>query len=117
MTPGKIIIQDLAVEYCVGITEAERSRPQKLMVCLELDTDFEYAIQTDDIQYTIDYFAICQRLLTLGQGNSWKLIETLADQIGHIVIDDFGAHSVTVEVRKFIIPQTQYVAVRLTKTR
>ena len=58
-----------------------------------------------------------QRLLTLGQGRSWKLIETLASDIAALVLREFGARRVHVEVKKFIIPEARHVSVRIVRPR
>ena len=66
---------------------------------------------------TIDYFAVSQRLLKFGEGRSWKLIEKLAADIADMILSEFKPQSVTVEVKKFPIPQARYVSVSLTKQR
>jgi len=38
-----IIIQDLEVHYRVGVPEAERAEPQRLLLTLEMTTDFTTA--------------------------------------------------------------------------
>jgi dihydroneopterin aldolase len=110
-----IIIRDLAVGYHVGVTEAERATPQKLLLSLEMGIDCGRAAASDDLAQTIDYAAVCQRLLEFGRGRSWKLIETLAVDISDLARDEFRAASVAVEVKKFIIPQAQYVGVRVVR--
>lgn len=62
---------------------------------------------------TIDYYAVSRRLLGFGAGRSWKLIETLAVEIAEMVLKEFGATRGRVEVKKFIIPEARYVAVRV----
>jgi 7,8-dihydroneopterin aldolase/epimerase/oxygenase len=69
------------------------------------------------LRETIDYYAVSRRLLAFGEGRSWKLIETLAVDIAAMVLADFGAEAVTVEVKKFIIPEARHVSVRLTRER
>jgi 7,8-dihydroneopterin aldolase/epimerase/oxygenase len=108
-----IIIQDLAVLYHVGVPEAERAKPQRLLISLEMRSDFTRACETDDLRATIDYYGVCQRLQKFGEGRSWKLIEKLAGDIAAMVRSEFGADAVLVEVKKFIIPEARYVAVRL----
>lgn len=108
-----IIIQDLAVLYQVGVPDAERAKPQRLLISLELRSDFTRACETDDLRATIDYYGVCQRLQKFGEGRSWKLIEKLAGDIAAMVRSEFGADSVLVEVKKFVIPEARYVAVRL----
>ena len=111
----KIIISDLEVHYCVGVPDAERAQPQRLLVSLELGHDFSRAAATDDLAHTINYFAVAQRLQGYGQGRSWKLIETLAVELAEMVLRDYQATSVCVEVKKFILPDTRYVAVRVSR--
>jgi dihydroneopterin aldolase len=60
-------------------------------------------------------FAVTQRLLKFGEGRSWKLIEKLAAEITDAVLSEFKPESVTVEVKKFPIPQARYVSVTLVK--
>jgi len=56
-------------------------------------------------------------LLAYGQGRTWRLIEKLAADIAELMLTEFHPRAVTVEVRKFIIPETRYVAVRLRRAR
>lgn len=112
-----IIIRDLEVSYHVGVPDEERSRPQRLLLTVEMQHDFSRAAATDDLTHTINYFAVSQRLLKLGDGRSWKLIETLAEEIAGIVLTEFGANAAAVEVKKFIIPEAKFVAVRINRSR
>jgi FolB domain-containing protein len=110
---NKIIIKDLEVFFHVGVPDEERAQPQRLLITVEMEYDFSEAAKTDDLTRTIDYFAVTQRLLKFGEGRSWKLIEKLANDIAAVVINEFHARGVNMEIKKFIIPETKYVAVRL----
>jgi dihydroneopterin aldolase len=112
---ARITINDLEVFYCVGVPDAERAQPQRLLLTVEMETDFAAAAATDDLSKTIDYFAVVQRLSRFGDGRGWKLIETLASEIAAMIIREFGAAAVSVEVKKFIIPQARYVSVRVAR--
>ena len=113
----KISIVDLEVFYRVGVPDAERAQPQRLLLTVEMETDFAAAAQSDAIADTIDYFAVTQRLLKLGEGREWKLIEKLAADIAALILAEFKPQAVTVEVKKFIVPQARYVAVSLVQAR
>ncbi len=115
MTNDTIIISDLEVLYQVGVTKEERSKPQRLLLSLELSADFGAAVARDELAGTIDYHAVSQRLLRFGEGREWRLIETVAADIAAMVLKEFRAKTVSVEVKKFIIPQARHVAVRLTR--
>jgi dihydroneopterin aldolase len=112
---SKISIIDLEVFYRVGVPEAERVKPQRLLLTVEMDFDFSAAAKSDNIRDTIDYFAVSQRLLKFGEDRSWRLIEKLATDIADVVLSEFKPHSVIIEVKKFPIPQARYVSVSLTK--
>jgi dihydroneopterin aldolase len=117
MSSGKISIVDLEVSYRVGVPDAERASPQRLLLTVEMKSNFSAAVKSDSIADTIDYFAVSQRLLKFGEDREWKLIEKLAADICEMILAEFGPRSVTVEVKKFVIPQTRHVSVFLTRKR
>jgi dihydroneopterin aldolase len=53
-----------------------------------------------------------QGILRLGDGRSWKLIETLAVEIAGMLLKDFDARAAAVTVKKFILPEARYISVR-----
>src|SRR5271154_557391 len=108
---SRISIVDLEVFYRVGVPDAERAQPQRLLLTIEMESDFSAAAKSDGIADTIDYFAVTQRLLKFGDGKSWKLIEKLAADIADTILTEFKPAGVKVEVKKFVIPQARYVSV------
>jgi dihydroneopterin aldolase len=114
---SRISIVDLEVFYRVGVPDAERAQPQRLLLTVKMESDFSKAAKTDSIADTIDYFAVSQRLLKFGEGREWRLIEKLAADIADAILSGFKPQSVTVEVRKFAIPQARHVSVVVTKNR
>lgn len=112
-----ITITDLEVFYCVGVPDEERAQPQRLLLTVEMEHDFRSAATEDELGGTIDYYAVTQRLLKFGDGVHWKLIETLAVDVAQMLLEDFGPSRVSVEVKKFIIPQTRHVSVRVARHR
>ena len=61
-----ILITDLEVHYCVGVPDEERAQPQRLQLCVELDHDFTRAAAADDLNETLNYFAVSRHLLAFG---------------------------------------------------
>ena len=111
-----IVIADLEVNFKVGVPDEERSHPQRLLISLEMEQDFSGCAASDDLSQTIDYAAVCGHLKQMGRERSWKLIETLAVDVAESVLLVFRPRSVQVEVRKFILPDTRHVAVRVRRT-
>jgi FolB domain-containing protein len=112
-----ITIRDLEVSFCVGVPDEERAKPQRLLITVDMEHDFASAASADDLGSTVDYFAVSQRVLRFGDGVHWKLIETLAADLAAMVMEDFQPHGVTVEVKKFIIPEAQYVSVKTRRAK
>ena len=112
-----IIIRDLEVAFRVGITVAERAQPQRLLITVEMEHDFKAAAVRDNLAETIDYAAVSERVLHFGDDSHWELIETLAADLAAMVLEQFSPHQVSVEVKKFCIPQARYIAVSVTRLR
>lgn len=115
--PDRITLSDVEVFYHVGVPDEERSKPQRLLVSVELAADFTGAAKTDFLGTTIDYQRVYDRLLHFGEGRAWKLIEKLAVDIADTLLAEFSAPEVTVEVKKFILKKTRFTAVRATRRR
>lgn len=113
----RIILQDLAVWYRVGVTEEERAKPQKLLITIVISHDLSRAGQFDDLRDTIDYDAVSKRVAALGETHQWRLIEKVAADVAEMVLNEFGAEAVTVEVKKFILPEARHVAVIVERRR
>ena len=82
----RITIADLEVAYHLGVPDAERARPQRLLLTLELGLDFTPAAATDDLAQTVDYFALVGRIKELGAGREWRLIEKLAADVAALAM-------------------------------
>jgi 7,8-dihydroneopterin aldolase/epimerase/oxygenase len=112
-----IIISDLEVSFRVGVPDQERRYSQRLLLTVEMQGDFSKAAKTDSITETVDYFAVSQAVLKFGEGREWRLIEKLAADVAEMILTHFSPAAVMVEVKKFVIPQAQFVAVRVTRER
>ena len=112
-----ITIKDLGVLCKIGVPDEERSKPQRLLITVEMSGEFSRAAQSDDIAHTINYYDVSQRITQLCATQSFKLIERLADQIATILLSEFGAQQATVEVKKFILSNARHVSFKLTRKR
>lgn len=108
----EIVIQGLQVSACVGVPDAERAMSQQLEMNLAIQPRLSFSHMEDNLLLTVDYDSVAQRVAALAAERPRRLIETLAAEIAQTLLQEFRAHSVMVEVRKFILPQTRYVAVK-----
>lgn len=114
---SRISIVDLEVFYCVGVTDEERSKPQRLLISVDMTTDFTAATLSDRVEKTINYFDVAQEVLKFGDGRNWKLLERLVTNLADMILTKFKPQDVVVEIKKFPIPQAKYVSVSLGRSR
>ena len=114
---SKISIVDLEVFFSVGVTEEERAAPQRLLLSVDLGYDFSVAAVSDRIEKTINYQEVANELMKYGDGRNWKLLEKLVTNLADFLLARFKPQAVTVEVKKFSIPQARHVSVALSKMR
>ena len=119
MPPDSIHIANLVLAVRIGVTDQEQTQPQRLTVSLTLQPGHSFAGLEDRIENTINYAAVCSAIRHLAATQPpRRLIETLAGDIAAEVLGKFSAcAAIDVELRKFILPDTDYVAVRLTRHR
>jgi dihydroneopterin aldolase len=113
----KIIIKDLEVQTRIGVTEAERARPQRLLISIELERDLGAAGRSDAESATTPYDVVAAMVRQVVTDRPRKLIEAVASEIADVLLAHRLALSVTIEVKKFSIPDTRYVAVQITRSQ
>jgi dihydroneopterin aldolase len=106
-----IQIKDLEVQFRVGVPDEERAQPQRLLLSLVLVPASVVSTRSDDLRDTVDYYEVSRLLLALGKERSWRLIETLAGDVAELLLQRYPLRRVTVEVKKFIIPEARWVSV------
>ena len=109
---NEIVIQGLKAETVIGVPDEERRQPQTVVINIVMTPLTAFADLNDDIARTVDYHAAARKIIALARTGERRLIETLASEIAEMLIRDFPAAKADVEVRKFILPETDYVAVR-----
>ncbi|MDX1499988.1 MAG: dihydroneopterin aldolase [Woeseiaceae bacterium] len=95
-----IYLTDLRVEAVIGIWEWERKIRQTIAIDLEMAADIGKAAATDSIDDTLNYKAVAKRVQAFVADSGFKLVETLAEKIAAIVIEEFGVPWVRVRVNK-----------------
>ncbi len=114
---SKITIVDLEVHYCVGVTDEERAKPQRLLLTVDMTLDFSSASVSDRIERTINYQVVAEDLLKFGEGRSWKLLEKLVANVAERILNEYKPQSVMVEAKKFSIPQARFISVSTGQSR
>ncbi len=107
-----ILIRRLAVSCFIGVPEEERAEAQTLYLSLEITPERRFSSLQDRISDTVDYDRVARRTVELAAERPRRLIETLADEVAVMVLSEFAARQVTVEIEKHILPETEAVLVR-----
>ena len=113
----EIHIVELELMAKVGVPEEERAQPQRLVANMVLQPARGFADLADDLTRTIDYAAVCESLKDVVAGRCDRLIETMAHEMAEHLLRHFQLRRVELELRKFILPETRYVAVRVVRER
>ena len=111
----QIRIEELELFARVGVPEAERAEPQRLTVSLALQPRNNFRDLGDELARTVNYAAVCDELRSFVSGREDKLIETLGDAMAAHLLERFPIGRVELELRKFVLPETKYVAVRVAR--
>ena len=112
-----IHIQELELSACIGVPDEERAKPQRLTISITLWPMVGFREMEDELEKTVDYSGICREVKEFVVGRSDKLIETLGDAIARHLLQEFPVLRVRLELRKFILPEVNYVAVSLARER
>jgi dihydroneopterin aldolase len=95
-----IFLLDLRVETVVGIWDWERKIRQTVSIDLEMGADIKRAAATDDIDDTLNYKLVAKRVQQFVGDSSFQLVETLAENIADVVLNEFDVPWVEVSVNK-----------------
>jgi dihydroneopterin aldolase len=115
--PDLIEIEALELSAHIGVPEEERAAPQRLTLSMKLEPLRDFRALEDRIENTVNYFEVARAVQALARERARKLIETLAEEIAAELLGRFALRAVELELRKFILPDTAHVAVRIRREK
>lgn len=113
----RIVIKNLEVDARIGVTEAERAQPQRLLITVELERDLAEAARTDAEAATTPYDVVADMIRKVVAERPRKLVETVTDEIARTILSQNLALAVSVEVKKFSVLRSEYVSIQIRRTR
>ena len=96
----KIFIHALKSETIIGIYDWERQVRQTVLIDLEFSADIRRAALTDSIDDTLNYKRVAKQVLGFVETSQFQLVETLAEHIAMLVLEEFGVGWVRIVVSK-----------------
>jgi dihydroneopterin aldolase len=112
----EIRIEQLEISARIGVPEEERVTPQRLTINISFWPYQQTRDLADNIHNAVNYSVVADETKSFVRGQSVNLIETLADQVAAHLLKTFPIQKVTVEVRKFALPDAKYVSATVTRS-
>lgn len=100
MQMDKIFIHALKTETIVGIFDWERQVKQTVVLDVEFSADIRKAALTDSIDDTLNYKRVAKRVLSFIEASSFHLVETLAEHVAMLILEEFGVSWVRIALSK-----------------
>jgi 7,8-dihydroneopterin aldolase/epimerase/oxygenase len=96
----KIFIHALKTETIVGIFDWERQVKQTVLMDIEFSADIRKAALSDSIDDTLNYKRVAKRVLAFVDESSFHLVETLAEHVAMLILDEFTVTWVRIVLSK-----------------
>jgi dihydroneopterin aldolase len=100
MTGDRIELRGLRARGFHGVLDFERVQGQDFVVDAVLDVDLAPAAASDDVADTVHYGELAERLVAVVTGEAVNLIETLAERLTTVCLEDPRVRAATVTVHK-----------------
>ncbi|WP_386697516.1 dihydroneopterin aldolase [Lonepinella sp. MS14436] len=96
----KVFIYELTAFASIGAYDWEHTIKQKLIFNIEMAWDFKQAVETDDLQYCLNYAEISEKILDFVENQPFKLVETVAHKVADLLQQQYGIQSLRIELHK-----------------
>src|SRR3954471_24014579 len=110
-------IEQIEVLAHIGVPDQERSQAQRLTISVIFLPNRRASELNDDIEKAVDYAEVCQQVRSFVQTRRDRLIETQADALAQHLLGAFAIREVTIELRKYILPDVEFVSVTVRRER
>lgn len=96
-----IKIRGLEISACHGVHDFEKTKPQRFVFDVDIQTNFYSAALGDNLTETISYSDVCALIADIARNNVFNLIEKLAYECAFSILEKFNkAKAVTITVHK-----------------
>ena len=114
----RIFLRDLEVRLSIGVHEHEHRRTQRVRINVELTVRHPGAGFRDEIAAVLSYEGLVDGIRRVAEAGHIKLIETLADRIADLCLEDARVTHAEVRVEKLeVFADAAAVGVVMTKGR
>ncbi len=93
-------IKNLKLKTIIGIYPWEEKIDREIVINIEIDTDFNQSLKSDDINDTIDYDFISSAVKNLVAEKKFKLVEKMAQEIMDLIMQNPKVKKCKLEIDK-----------------
>ncbi|MGM0430287.1 MAG: dihydroneopterin aldolase [Pseudomonadota bacterium] len=112
-----VSIEGLTVDTIIGVYDWEKEKKQQLVLDIQMSWDNQRAATTDDINDALDYALVSERVSAWVAEKPRQLIETVAEGVATLILNEFGVQNVEVRVAKpGAVPNAKNVAVTVRRS-
>ena len=96
----RIHIKDLMLRCIIGLNDWEREKKQDILINITLYADFSAACKSDNIEDTVDYKNVKEKVVNMVESSAYMLVERLAQHIADICLENPKVQRVKVMIDK-----------------
>jgi dihydroneopterin aldolase len=96
----RIFLRGLTAGCIIGFIDWERRVRQTVVVDIELPVDCARAAASDEVADTLDYKKVAKRVLAFIESSEFRLVETLAEHLARLILEEFAVEWVRVALNK-----------------
>jgi dihydroneopterin aldolase len=113
----KVFVRDLVLPCRIGVYSHEKLGSQRVRINLELACAEHPAINDDHVN-VVCYDQIITEIKQLIAGEHINLVETLAERIAALCLQDYRVHQAKIRVEKLdVFPEAEAVGVEIERQR
>ena len=95
-----VYVHGLTVDTVIGIFDWEREIRQTVVLDVEMAVDISPSAATEDIDRTVSYKDVSDRLTQFVDQSEFLLVETMAEQIAGLILTEFAVPFVRIKLGK-----------------
>ena len=96
----RVFIRELKISTVIGVYDWERRVRQVVVIDIEMATDNRAAAASDGIDDALNYAAVAARIEGFVGDSQFQLIETMAERVAEIILNEFQVPWVCVRLAK-----------------
>lgn len=95
-----IYLHNLRIDTVIGVFDWERRIRQTVILDLDMGADIRRAAASDALLDTLNYKAVAKRLMDFVGHSEFQLVETLAERVAEVVLNEFNVPWLRLRVNK-----------------